>query len=263
MNIASFLLIIFLFFACTGAPKVHNLRYPAKSNNRMNEQKKVSYPIKDTTKFNEKLRQPKIKVNDTTFILRNTGPNYYHAIYIDETANPRFKKSKKQARVTNVLQQKIKESTENKVKDIQKKNMNLPQFWIPLYQYKSEFYLYDPCDGINDYSYFLSKEVLSLLYYDGPSNYLISTSKKINDQHYIFEFKDSDRSDKLDIYIIDKTKKLAVFKFTDGEEIEYDIFTSSTTLNHFDVIVNDCKWQKEFEYHFETPDYEALIKGIE
>lgn len=254
MKVICFVLLTILLASC-GENQPEKLNAPSEKPEKPSQD---SIASKGPKQYNDK--EESVTVNDTTFIVREISKNYYHTIYIDKTQEAEYKKSVSKAKITKQLQQQINEDL-LAIKDREKPvDFKLPQFWLPLEKYKDQYYLYQPCDGIFEYQYLVTKEVVAHLFYDGPSISVIKSAERINTRHYRFEFYGSNGLKELDIFIIDPIKKIAVFRFSDAGQTWYELFTSSSSAANFDVIVNDCKTQKESEFNFEKVNFEALIE---
>jgi hypothetical protein len=135
----------------------------------------------------------------------------------------------------------------------------LPKKWVSLHLYKEKFYLYAPCDYcFNSKVGFIQNEIF--LENCEIISYKIDGIEKTNDSKYIFNY----NNNKLEIYIIDKKRRIAVFKYRNtNNEINYQLMTDLNKIKQFQIIINDCRYSKTKEFKFETIDFEKLIAKTE
>ena len=148
-----------------------------------------------------------------------------------------------------------KESITNKILD-------LPAKWMPLHLYKSNYYLYKPCDLGTSLRICLSNNKIAFERFELYSYKINSKLKKFEDSHYEFTYKDFYKKNIcVGIYIIDKLKMIAVFKYIkNANEISYQLMTDPNNAKQFQIIINDCRFNKAIEFKFDTLDFEKLIK---
>src|SRR6218665_721484 len=187
MKLISSLLFLIILVSCNQTIKTETKAKKEQEQSKtaktipLKEQKQS---LKQTQKTFEKISP----VEDTTFIVRNITEDSYHTIYIDQSKKTKSKNQQSQPRITKSLQQKITVQVAEFKNEEKLTDFKLPQFWVPLYQYKNEYYLYEPCDGIFEFEYLVTKNAVTNIFYDGPFISVISSSKRINNQHYYFEF---------------------------------------------------------------------------
>lgn len=134
--------------------------------------------------------------------------------------------------------------------------------WLPLKQYKGDFYIYSPCD----FSTFCSASVNDTTFIDwiggNPTANIITEQKAIDNTTYEFRLTgvyDQDR--KIAIHILDNNKGIAVFEESVvGKPVKHYLMVSADKLERFPIIVNTCKTPKAHELDFVEPDYAKLLK---
>jgi hypothetical protein len=211
------------------------------------------------------------KTIDTIFIHREVTTDYYHAIYIDTTRKSKFynwltdfefDKSDLQSYQGNY--QYVKEKFPNSYKTV---NMiDVAENWIPVFKYKSSYYLYAPSDWGNAGRRIINDSAFVYWYMDGPLPVPIRNFKKLARNKYKLEIEDlvnkSEKKKQLIIYTIDSKTQLSVFEFSDEpEQYRYQLYIPRENTKYFDMIVNYCDNQKQFEFEFDKIDFDKLIKN--
>lgn len=104
--------------------------------------------------------------------------------------------------------------------------------WIPLYQFKNQYYLYHPCDvGISQRIQISKKHITieSFEYYDYA---ILGKIIKYSNNHYGLKYKGFNKEKKLlEIYIIDELKGIAVFKFREKDQVFFQLMINAETVN--------------------------------
>lgn len=149
-----------------------------------------------------------------------------------------------------------------------RRTSGLPQFWLPLYLYKGNYYAYAPCDRGFTGRRILSDSLLIYQYSDGPFPYLIDSIREVAPQHFILKttppFNYADIITKpleLHLYILDPENQTAIWASKDEKSNEYKfrLYVAANHVGKFDLIVNECL-EKEMEFDFENIDFKALLK---
>ncbi len=203
-------------------------------------------------------------LNDTFFIYKKITKDYYHAVYIDSEKNPKIYN-----RLINFneLQQNTydtlnKTSTDkNLLKSSTFITSGLPKNWLPLYQYKNNYFLYAPCDwGTAGRRVITDRE---FIYWDMMGLHSVSLISSNQPSDYTYEIitenmsREKSERTKIIIHIIDPDTKMAIFEFYDINTKKLYIPVESAA--RYGLIVNDCRNQKQFEYKFEEIDFSKLL----
>jgi len=205
---------------------------------------------------------------DTTFLLRETGKDYYHTVYIEKNRQSEayrhlinFKMSDDEKidylDVCRNLTQKVKHP-------LAKRHLTgLPSQWIPIYLYHNRYYLYHPSeDGNKDRRIITDStvvywsmespypEVLKLQHHSG-NTYVFKTS------HYM----QGQPASKLVIHIIDPVNQIAVWEdASQSGAYHYGLYISREKARNLDMIVNYCRQSKAPEFQFDRINYASLLK---
>ena len=220
------------------------------------------------------------KMNDTTFLVREVkdsvdyGYDYYNAIYFERNKNAqeykwiadfgfsKFDSKKEYQRNINYLKKTLK----TKFKKVQLKDIITR--WCMLYSYKDSFYMYSPSEYCWNYQFQITDSVVV----DKGCERILSaldTIIKKSDTHYQLKLKSTRYSLQhwekfirtINIYIINKKEGIAVFEDDYSGKKEYNLMINATNINHFPLIVNYCKTDKQFdEFEFDKIDFESLLK---
>jgi len=204
-------------------------------------------------------------LNDTTFIYRRLG-QAPHKIYIETNRKSKFYKNldyifdkKKNYRFEYYFERKQELLKENKDTFKVQKDFDLPEKWLPLYQFKDELYLYKPCDGMSLWGLLFNKMEYVYLFCEGATPVPYISFKKQSANEYVFEVQNIYLSDeeirRVNIEIIDEQSKLTLFYFSDEDFFQFYIPLENAYL--FDMIINESR-NKEMEYEFKPTDVEKM-----
>jgi hypothetical protein len=185
------------------------------------------------------------KESDTIFLLREKG----HTIYLEPNKN-----SFNYVSLSNFSHMELKNETFQ--------ILGLQSKWIPLYSYKSKYYLYLPCDLGTGSRISFSNNRISFEEFEIYSFAIDSKIKKIDDTYYRFTYKDFEKKSVcLEIHIIDSKKGIALFKFiSENRKISYRLMVSSENLKEFPLIVNNCISNRTKEVRFDEINFEKMLK---
>lgn len=212
-------------------------------------------------------------VNDTTFLVRETANNIYHAVYFEKNKNSEFYKYISDFGFTEF--DGIREYQEgidvlkqyyNKTK-LKKTSLNgVSTKWCMLYLLKDIFYVYSP----SDYCWNFQNEITDSVFISKGCEKtfsIIDTIVKKNEHFFQLKMKSIRRNFKnekiirtINIYIIDKQKGIAVFEDNYWGKKEYRLMVEASKVNNFPLIINYCETSKQGEFEFDKVDYSALIK---
>jgi hypothetical protein len=202
-------------------------------------------------------------VPDTTFLLRETKGDVYHAIFIDTA-----KASLYYDYITTFQFDEIDSASYQASLDcmgilsfMKYNDFGLPKQWNLLYTYKNAYYLYSPSDYVNNYRILISDSTYTDYYGTGPFAHKINSLTKINNKTYTFDLSScNDIQKKVIIHIIDPQKGIAIFEDPAADKDDrYVLMVRTDKAKEFPIIVNFSP-QKEAEYKFDEPDYEQLLK---
>jgi hypothetical protein len=144
----------------------------------------------------------------------------------------------------------------------------LPVEWVPLNLYKGKYYLYVPSDAGNLGRRILNDSLLIFWFMDGPSPNVLSSVKKINETTYtihsmnkLFDGEGYVNPEILNIYIIDKINKIAVWEYKSKKEktFNYSLYIPKENIKNYDLIVSYCDTGKQSEFEFDQPDFASLL----
>ena len=133
---------------------------------------------------------------------------------------------------------------------------NLPTKWIPLYLYNNDYYLYDPCQRIIP-KYNITDTLL--MYYgwmDGIYAFSYHAIVQKSENHYVIHDIKGFHNKKINIYILDRKKGFAVFKF---DNYTPRLYVDAEKIENFPLIVNYCE-ELYPEYKFEKIDLKKFKK---
>lgn len=189
------------------------------------------------------------QVKDTIFLTKEKTATNTHIIYIEpNNSSEKYK--------TLIDFSSFPKTTTTEKIDYE----DLPEKWIPLYSYKGNFYVFSPCDFSNNQKVEIHKK--NILFNDFETyNFPISTFQKLEGR-FIIDYKGFNKQQsKLEIFLVNKEKGIAVFKYTrKGYKIGYKLMVDAEKAQLYSLIVNDCVSNKTKEYDFETIDFETMIK---
>ncbi len=137
--------------------------------------------------------------------------------------------------------------------------------WLPLYQYKKEFYLYEPCDKGTRNRLELRPRMLLHFYMDGPAVELLQeVSKESATVYRVVTYMCGPEGRDPDLYrvhLLDKTGQLAVWEHVGAPEAErYELRVTPAGAAAYNLIVNSCPGHKEPEWNgFGAIDFEKLL----
>lgn len=203
--------------------------------------------------------------SDTTFILRENG-EYYHAIFIDNNKNSSFytdlEKNISSPFDSSLYFENIQALRKNDIKISRHKINNISKNWKLLYLYKGKYYVYYPSDGM--YNNWIDITDSIFLFYAGGEMIVsaISNFRQITSKEFQFRLtEDYGKVRKINIYIIDKKRGIAVFEYAQKNgQYKYELRVATNKIRNFPIIINYCEVQKQDEFDFDKPNYKRLIK---
>jgi hypothetical protein len=206
---------------------------------------------------------------DTLFIKReiaDTPYAFYHAIFIDTANNSEFRK-----RITDYSFDQFDSTTYFDALHCLEKPANpknfyqlkgLPRNWVPLFQYKRQYYTYHASDWCCIFRFRITDTTTIDHGVEGPEPSWIKQIDALGQGQ--FKIKRSSRygGDEVYITVIDSIKGIAVLqfspsKFTRGFQI---LMVDADKAYLFPTIVNYCLTDRMEEVEFDTIDFSALLK---
>jgi hypothetical protein len=217
--------------------------------------------------------------SDTVFIKRvpadsltaATGELYYNSIYIDPNPGSKYYRRLADFSFDTLAAGGINIFTETlAARKIIRQKINildLPKEWVPLFLYKGAYYLYIPSDWGNTMRLMLTDSTFIMRGMEDPWISPLVSLKKINNTLYtigylqLFPEKNPPPERRINIYIIDPVKQVAVWEFPDETDEEYRrmLYVSKEHVKDFPVIVNQSAG-KATEYDFEKIDFKKLLQ---
>lgn len=134
--------------------------------------------------------------------------------------------------------------------------------WIPLEQYKGEFYVYHPCDFLFHYRVSINDTTFIDWTGEGPVANKIVDYNRIDNKTFEFVLSGIyNQNCKLIIHIIDSKNGIAVFEkvLADRENVRY-LMIDADKIRNVPIIVNNCEFEKQSELQFDEPDYDKLLR---
>lgn len=208
-------------------------------------------------------------IKDTVFILREImGNDTYHAVFVDKDKNSKYYNwitdfkfnsfdSISYNGAINLLKDRFPGGFSSHRIKARSKN------WIPLYLYKNKYYAYVPSDkGYNNWIQITDTTFIEYNM-EGPMPSILNSFRKIDQRQFQFGLWDIQKMQtKINAYIIDPKRQIAVFEFIGkNEKNRYKLMVNAGHIKYFPVIVNYCISEKVAEVEFQIPNYNRLING--
>ncbi|MFO7868967.1 MAG: hypothetical protein R6U95_06695 [Bacteroidales bacterium] len=211
-----------------------------------------------------------LQPNDTIFIYKNVTDNFYHAIFIDTSHDSQyysrlvhfdFDTYASQAYAGN--HQFINKNCSHSFSQVN--STSLPEKWLPVYKYKNNYYLYAPSDWGNAGRRMINDSAFVYWYMDGPFPVPLKKIKQTNRHTFVLEMSDISRAcietHTITIFRLDSITNLSLFYFPQAhQKRRCRLYVPIENAHYFDVIVNYCDNQKQYEYEFDDIDCEQLIE---
>jgi hypothetical protein len=212
-----------------------------------------------------------IVVNDTFFVKRSIiNDSVAYAVFIDTNRNSWYYSNRygsfDELDMDNVM---------NYLDAIGKKHIVLEKFntygmaseWRPVYQLHSKYYVYQPSDSGYKGTKYLTHSLLMIYSPDGYSPIAIQSFTKIRNDIFNIKLKHGIPEDQympteVNIYIIDKKTKLAVWEYKTGKSYKYQLMVPQENSHQYPIVVIKSDFGKQPEYDFEVIDFKKLIAGV-
>lgn len=234
-----FTFLILVLFAC------------GKKKNRKED--KISQKITDDTVFIRNLRW-----QDTVDGIRYTS---WNKVFIDSEP-----KSRNYDRVLDFdnLDAYLADYNTANLKDFD--TSGLPDDWLPLYNYRGKYFIYEPGDTDTKFSL---RDSLFISYFHEPSyfaidNFLLNSNNQYHLQTQSLQAPSEHHIPQFDIFIIDSTYKIAVWKETGNMsgKPRYSLMIPRENARKFPIIVNEAS-EKPNEFKFDPIDFQKLMRRAE
>ncbi|RNA60451.1 hypothetical protein D1631_18310 [Chryseobacterium nematophagum] len=128
----------------------------------------------------------------------------------------------------------------------------LPSYrWLQVHKFKDKYYLYSPCDLMNDLKYVFTNNIQ--IKSSEISTYKILSLIKKNNEFRI-KYQDPNTKKKIVLTITQINKEEDIYKFItyNGSEKYEKIMIKAKDFKKFNIIVNDCFVNKAKELEFEN-----------
>ncbi|MBV9986205.1 MAG: hypothetical protein JO301_00885 [Chitinophagaceae bacterium] len=218
--------------------------------------------------------------NDTQFLLRTVSDtmdgdkpyHVYHAIYVEKD------RSREPYRVLADFRYTPTENLSDALDSLKARGAvlkktdtyGLPAEWVPLYRYKGQYYVYQPSEAGNLCRRILSDSLLVFWFMDEPMPYVLNKATKLNDStfqvlstDYLVKTPGFIRPEILNIYIIDKTRRIAVWEYKARSDTgyHYELVIPKSSIPLFDMIVNYSPQEKAGEFDFDSLSFPQLLRN--
>lgn len=173
---------------------------------------------------------------DTIFIKKDK----FQKIFIDKNRNSIFYKLISDFTGFNTLE------NSSKVK-----NQILNSKWIQIQNYKGEYFLYYPCDQINDLKYAINSNQVQIKSSEIVTYNIISFKRRKQNINIKYQEPDSQKQIMLRITPIDNEKGIYKFITSNGNQRYEKIMLQADKYKKYNLIVNECTENKNSELDFE------------
>lgn len=206
---------------------------------------------------------------DTLFISRtiaDTPYAFYHAIFIDTAKNSVFRNRIAEYQFSRYdsttyfdgLQ--CLERPNNKQKIPRFKS--LPRNWVPLFQYKGEYYTYHASDWCCIFRFRITDTTTMDHAVEGPEPSWIKSIKDHGKGKFTIQRNGGYRGDTVTIHIIDAKKGMAIINFSSSKYARGSqvLMVDADKVHLFPTIVNYCVTDRMEEVEFDPVDFSKLLK---
>lgn len=254
-------ILIFLLVACSSNEKDNQLNVSTSG---------LTSELVDsiTAEYTVENGQEDLLINhDTIFIERRTTEDYYHAIYIEQNRNSAYHQRLVDFELNEYNVQNygfgVEYFTEELNQSFEKQKLPLiPTCWVPLYVYQDSFYLYAPSDWGNTGRIMFNDSAYVYWNMDGPNPIPLRSLRQINATEFVFTtapHSDQGKAEETRIYIVNEKNNMAIFENQNSQGRKYQrLYIPIESVSEFNMIVNYCNNQKQYEYQFERIDLDYL-----
>lgn len=222
--------------------------------------------MKTTLAFLFLLSMVQLFGQDTTFILKNRTPFFYHAIFIEPNKDSKyydyiadFKFNRYDEREHAAYIKTLKEQTSAPFSHFN--YGKLPLKWCSLYRYQGQFYVYSPSDYIANYKVAISDSTFIAFPGEIVVNRIQSFEQK-NAKTYHFKFITfQNKKESVIIHWIDHKKGIAIFEMPGAmPQHRYEFMVQADKVKNFPLIVNYCDKEKQEEFEgFDKVDFKKWL----
>ena len=222
------------------------------------------------TMTNEQTAALKEAPNDTLYIERKIGPDYYYAVFIEQDRQSELYQYLVDFRFNEYDQRAFEADYAHLKKrhpeSFKKHNLgDLEKQWLPLCRYKEQFYLYKKCNAAKSGNRILTDSLIYGWTMDGPHvDFILKSVRKVSPVKYVLKTQspfDLTQSDDIVIHIVDTTTRMAVWEYNEANpKLRYELYVPSDYVHRFDIVVNHCKDRLHSEYQTEETDFESLLR---
>jgi len=208
------------------------------------------------------------KPEDTIFLLKKTGKDYRHIIYVEKNRRSAFYTKlldfKMDEQDTNSYIQNCRAFNKDLHKPVQKfKLSGLARQWLPVYSYKHKYYLYYPGDTGLENRKMITDSTICYSNMDGWFPEQMLSVKQPDNKTWAFGTSPGNAfKPTLTVHIIDNETKLTVWE-DDNRSAAYrfGLYVPRDYAAKFDMIVNHTNGDLPDEFEFDKIDFKALLKG--
>jgi hypothetical protein len=201
---------------------------------------------------------------DSVFLYKNAEGKSYHTIFIGKnTDTSAFDLKKSDKDIQDFYQIETKQLLGKYHTTAQKIDFGrLARDWKALYVYQNEYYLYSPNDGINA-EYLCFDDEIIIQNTLNHAVMLLDSVLQINQKTFDVKYYTENEGEKnvFRIHIIDTAKQIAVFDFLNEKRREdrYKLMIATRKTYLFPTVINNST-EKQFEFQFDTVDFDVLLK---
>lgn len=229
---------------------------------------------------NQTVNEPSVKVstvtvdpaeiNDSLIIYRNQTPDFNHIVYVEKDTNCQYYKTllnfefsgndKEYYESTYLPSYKVKEQ-------IHSNKIDLPSNWLPVYLYKSDFYLYYPSDMGNSGRLIINDTAVVFFGLEGPYPSKIYHSDLSDSKNIKLLIKDplALHPSKSTLSVLKVNNEKGIYMFSLFDEKNYEdirFMIPAENAKAFKMIVNYCEEQRQEEYKFDEDIKDYLKKYL-
>lgn len=137
------------------------------------------------------------------------------------------------------------------VKTSKLESLGMNSKWLPVYKYSGNYYLYIPCDVINDRKYLITDKNIQIQSSEVTS-YVINSIKK-EQKNVFINYTEPNSKENFSLKISPVDKNNGIYKFiTTNKQLSYEIIMlDANKYKNYNVVINDCTNNKVKEFEFD------------